>query len=232
MRSLRHFAFLIGLLGAAGCRIGPAPISGQAPAGAGAARQFVAVANTVEPAAERACRARAAMRDCDFLIVVDDRPGQPPNAFQTLDKNGRPLLIFTVSLLDTVDNVDELAFIMGHEAAHHILGHLGRQADNATVGSVILSGVAVLSGASDVVVREAGRLGAEIGARRYSKEFELEADALGTVITADAGYDPVRGAVFFTRIPDPGDRFLGTHPPNAERMDIVRRTAARLGAQN
>jgi hypothetical protein len=32
-----------------------------------------------------------------------------------------------------------------------------------------------------------------VGARRYSKAFELEADALGTVIAARAGYDPLRG---------------------------------------
>jgi predicted Zn-dependent protease len=51
----------------------------------------------------------------------------------------------------------------------------------------------------------------------------LEADALGTVITKRAGYDPVRGAAFFTQIADPGDRFLGTHPPNAKRIDTVKR---------
>ena len=71
-------------------------------------------------------------------------------------------------------------------------------------------------------------LGAEVGARRYSKDFELEADALGTIITKRAGYDPLRGAEFFFRIPDPGDRFLGTHPPNGARLETERRTAAGL----
>ena len=64
-------------------------------------------------------------------------------------------------------------------------------------------------------VDEATKLGAQVGARSYSKDFELEADALGTVITHRAGFSPLKGAAFFTRIPDPGDRFLGTHPPNA-----------------
>jgi hypothetical protein len=31
-------------------------------------------------------------------------------------------------------------------------------------------------------------------------------------------------------LPDPGDRFLGTHPPNAERKALVRQTVARLRA--
>jgi len=65
----------------------------------------------------------------------------------------------------------------------------------------------------------------------YSKDFELEADALGTVITAQAGFDPLLGADFFFRIPDPGNSFLGTHPANADRVAIVRRTAARFGFQ-
>jgi predicted Zn-dependent protease len=67
-----------------------------------------------------------------------------------------------------------------------------------------------------------------VGARSYSKNFELEADALGTVITHNAGYNPVRGAEFFSQLPDPGNRFLGTHPPNAQRIETVRRVAAGL----
>jgi predicted Zn-dependent protease len=193
------------------------------------ARQFVNVAESVEPVAERECRRIAPRLNCDFLIVVDDRPGQPPNAFQTVSRNGRPILAFNLGLINAVENADELAFVMGHEAAHHILDHLTRQRENATVGAAIFSGLASISGASDVYVQEAGRLGANVGARTYSKEFELEADRLGTIITARAGYDPLEGAEFFTRLPDPGNRFLGTHPPNAARMDIVRRTAAQLG---
>jgi predicted Zn-dependent protease len=193
-----------------------------------AARQFVTVVQTVEPVAERECRRLAPRANCDFQIVVDDRPGQPPNAFQTVDRTGRPILAFNLALIASVENADELAFVMGHEAAHHVLGHLGRTQQNAAVGAVILSGLVALGGADAATVQSAEQLGASLGARTYSKEFELEADQLGTVITARAGYDPVRGALFFNRIPDPGNRFLGTHPPNAARMEIVRRTAAGL----
>ncbi len=75
--------------------------------------------------------------------------------------------------------------------------------------------------------RNLGREGL-VGARRYAKDYELEADALGTVLAWEAGFDPERGAAFFARIPDPGNRFLGTHPPNAQRIDTVRRTLASL----
>ncbi len=193
------------------------------------ARDFVTVVNVLEPVAERECRSRQPGFDCDFNIVVDDRPGIPPNAFQTVDDNGRPIIVFTLSLLAETANRDEIAFVMAHEAAHHIAGHLGRQRQVATVGAVVFGQLAGALGAnSEDAVRQAQEIGAAVGARTYSKEFELEADALGTIIAARAGFDPVRGAEFFWRIPDPGDQFLGTHPPNAERVAIVRRTAAGL----
>ena len=48
------------------------------------------------------------------------------------DESGRPIIAFTISLIADVRNRDELAFVMSHEAAHHILGHIARQADNAS----------------------------------------------------------------------------------------------------
>jgi predicted Zn-dependent protease len=188
----------------------------------------VSVVNQLEPVAEQECRARTQNLNCDFNIVVDDRPGMPANAFQTLDRQGRPIIGFTLALIADARNEDELAFVLGHEAAHHIAGHIGRQQQNAVAGAVIFAGLATLSGGDANAVRSAQELGAQVGARSYSKEFELEADALGTVITKRAGYDLLRGAEFFTRIPDPGDQFLGTHPPNAARVEIVRKTAAGL----
>ncbi|MGA9434503.1 MAG: M48 family metallopeptidase [Roseobacter sp.] len=191
-------------------------------------RNFVEVVRMVEPVAERECRARTSRVNCDFRIVVDDRPEQPPNAFQTIDQSGRPIIAFTLQLIADARNKDELAFVLGHEASHHIAGHIDRQQQNAVAGAVIAGSLAVLLGGDTDIVQEAQQRGAQVGARTYSKEFELEADALGTIIAARAGYDPVRGAEFFTRIPDPGNRFLGTHPPNAQRIATVRRVAAGL----
>lgn len=189
---------------------------------------FREVRRTVIPVAKRECQERTSRVNCNFLIVVDTRPNQPPNAFQSLDRSGRPILTFTVSLIEDARNKDEIAFVMGHEAAHHIKGHIARTQQNAVAGAVIAGSLAVLLGGSGEAIDAAQRNGAFVGARTYSKEFELEADALGTIISARAGYNPVRGARFFERIPDPGDRFLGTHPPNAERVQVVRRTAAGL----
>jgi hypothetical protein len=41
-------------------------------------------------------------------------------------------------------------------------------------------------------------------------------------MTHKAGFDAVRGAAYFTRIPDAGNRFFGTHPRNADRIAGVK----------
>ena len=86
----------------------------------------------------------------------------------------------------------------------------------------------MFSAGSEDTVRAGAQLGARIGARTYSKTFELEADALGALMAARAGYDPLRGADFFFRVPDPGNKFLGTHPANADRLATVQVVASQL----
>lgn len=140
------------------------------------------------------------------------------------------MLAFNLALIRDAQNADELAFVMGHEASHHILGHLDRVQEDAAIGAIIFSGIAAMTGADEASVRSAEEFGASVGARTFTKNYELEADELGTVITMRAGFDPIRGARFFERLPDPGNRFLGTHPPNAARIDAVRRTVAAVQA--
>jgi predicted Zn-dependent protease len=194
-----------------------------------AVNNFEVVVRRVEPVAEQFCRSRSQQMNCDFKIVIDDRPNRGVNAFQTLDKNGRPIIGFTVPLIAEARNRDELAFVMAHEAAHHIQGHIAQQQQNAALGGLLIGTLAGALGATDASsIETAQRIGATVGARTYSKDFELEADALGTRIAAAAGFDPLRGAEFFFRIPDPGDKFLGTHPPNADRVRTVQRVAAGL----
>lgn len=205
--------------------ITPAP---DTPAGARAsARAFIAVISRMEPAVERECVARRTQPiSCDFQFVVDDRPGLEPNAFQTVDPTGRPVIGFTLSLIGEARNADELAFVVGHEASHHILGHINRKTSAASMGAVILGGLASAYGGNSEAIRSAQDFGAQFGARYYSRDWELEADYLGAIIALNAGYDPEHGAQFFARIPDPGDKILGTHPSNAARMGQVARAVA------
>ena len=186
------------------------------------------VASDVMPVAINACNAQTRNLNCNFIIGFDENPKNPPNAFQTVAKDGRPLLVFNIALLQDLRNTDELAFIMGHEAAHHIKGHLEDTNRNATAGALLGSVLASVLGADAAMAETATRAGAMVGGRAYSKEFELEADSLGAVITERAGYNAVRGAAYFTRIPDPGNTFLGSHPPNAQRVETIRQSVAAM----
>ena len=225
--------FVVALLALAGCEVTPVMPTEPAPAPvetvrlppATAVGNFTAVVRDLEPVAEQVCREQTDGVNCDYLIVVDDRRELPPNAFQTLNESGRPVVGFTLALIADARNRDELAFILGHEAAHHIAGHIPRGQQAAQAGAVLAGVLATISGADAAVVRTAQGVGAQVGVRRFAKGFELEADALGTRIAQRAGYDPIRGAEYFMRIPDPGNRFLGSHPPNLDRIETVRRAA-------
>lgn len=231
---MRRLLLMLPLVMAACATALPPPIAGRQPSGpelsaSQAATNFIEVVRNVEPVAEQVCRRNAAGINCDFLIVVDRNARAGPNAFQSLDEAGRPVVIFTVAMIAQARNGDELAFVLGHEAAHHIAGHLSRQAANAAAAAEIFAQMATSTGGTASDVASAKEIGAAVGARSYSMEFELEADGLGTIIAVRAGYDAERGAAYFTRIPDPGNRFLGSHPPNAARIEVVRDTARRMG---
>jgi predicted Zn-dependent protease len=96
-------------------------------------------------------------------------------------------------------------------------------------GAVLAGVLAQVSGGGEQAIASAQDFGAFVGARQYSKDFELEADRLGAEIAYAAGFDPRVGAAFFDRIPDPGDQFLGSHPANADRKRVVADTVAQLG---
>lgn len=201
-------------------------------AGQEAARSFLAVIRRVEPVAEALCRRRGLAGNCDFRIVIDDRPGQPPNAFQTVDAFGRPIIGFTLSLIAEAGNADELAFVLGHEAGHHIADHIPKQREEMLSETLTAGVQARADGLSKEAVQAAKDRAAATVIRRFSQAYELEADALGAEIAFLAGYDAVRGTGFFDRLPEPGNGFLSTHPAHSKRKAVVRATVKKLGGQS
>ena len=224
-------------LALAGCAL-PAPVAPprEAPALPAATpsgvdlTDFAEVVTRARPAAEQLCREVSPHLNCNFLIVIDDRPGQPPNAFHLRDRRGRPVIGFTSSFLAEMRNADEIAMVLGHEAGHHIADHLPRLQREAEVGAAIGGAAAMLSGLDRESTREFVNAAALVRQRRYAQVFELEADQIGTLIAHRAGFDPRRGAGLLRRTPDPGNRFLATHPPSAERLRVIERTIARIEA--
>jgi predicted Zn-dependent protease len=220
------------------------------PTAAGAPRAYRAaradwnrVAPRVERTAEAFCREESprAPRDfCDFEIRLVEDPRMPPNAFQTRGRDGRPLIVMSSALLADTRNADELAFVLSHEAGHHVAGHLQRQQVNVMAGALILGTLAAATlgqggdaEANQRTIADAMDLGAFAGQRVYSQTFELEADTLGAYIADRAGYSPERGALMFYRIPSArGNQSLwSTHPPSPQRLATVNRAAEDIRRQ-
>lgn len=187
------------------------------------------VAKRVEPVAESVCRSFSKDRPptfCDFQLKVDPNPKAAPNAYQSIGRDGRPIITFNVNMLRTVKNDQEVAFIMGHEAGHQIARHLLKKRSNAQAGAVL---GAILVAAAGGNPQSGADLGGFIGAQSYSKSFELQADRIGAHIAYRAGYDPLIGAKSFERTGG-SNSLLSTHPPGPDRYQTVVRTVAEIKA--
>lgn len=187
------------------------------------------VAKRVEPVAESICRSfskdqRAGF--CDFQLKVDQNPKAPPNAYQSIGRDGRPVITFNINMLRTVKNDHEVAFIMGHEAGHQIARHLLQKRNNAQAGAIL---GAILVGAAGGNPQSGADLGGFIGAQSYSKAFELQADRIGAHIAYRSGYDPLIGARSFQRTGG-SNSLLSTHPPGPDRYQTVVRTVQEIKA--
>ncbi|MFQ8433978.1 M48 family metalloprotease [Amaricoccus sp. W119] len=201
--------------------------------------RFERVAKRVEPHAEAMCQQETPDRDCDLTIRVDLDPRSPANAFQTVNSDG-PLIIITAPLLQGTRNDDEVAFVMGHEAGHHIASHLDKRQSQQIAGALILGIAAAYAGAGDPNqyrasqnVELAMNAGAGLGGVAYSQTYELEADMLGAYIAESAGYDAEMGSLLFAR--REGGNVAGaasamslwsTHPRSPERIATVRYAVA------
>lgn len=221
---------------------GPAPAGGPpvaappaTPLGSGRVAGFSRAAMRIEATAQAMCREavpRGPAGRCDFEYRLVDDPRLGPNAFQTLSPDGRPVVAMTTQLVAATANDDEIAFVLGHESAHHIAGHLARTQSQAMTGALVLGALATLGNASDQVVSDMMDLGAALGGRAYSQSYELEADRLGAYIAARAGYDPGRGAMVFARpVLASGGGLLSTHPASAQRQAAAAATAAEIRRQ-
>lgn len=221
----------------------PAPIAGPPTGAPAAARRsaaeavadFRTAAPRIERAAEPMCREThpgAAPRSCDFVFRLIDDPRIGPNAFQTMGEDGRPQVVMTLQLATLSQNSDEIAFVLGHEAGHHIADHISKGQSQAMTGALVMGTLATLGNASDQMVQDMMRIGASLGGRVYSQSYELEADTLGAYVAARAGYDPERGARIFAR-PDMagGGGMLSSHPASGQRQATIAATSAEIRRQ-
>ena len=174
----------------------------------------------MEPLSEQICRSIHTNKPrafCDFQLKVINDPRQPPNAFQTLGKDGRPVIAFNINMLRAFNNDDELAFVFAHEAGHQIAQHIEKSQANALAGAVLGGLIVAVAGGDASVGTD---IGGSIGGRSYSKKFELQADTIAAHITDRSGYNAKRGAKIYERTRG-SSAFLATHPPSGERSAPV-----------
>ena len=119
---------------------------------------------------------------------------------------------------------NEVAMIMGHEAAHALLEHAREQMGKNAVttgGLRLFSALLGLGQLGDA----AAQFGGQLAALKFSRDDESEADRLGLVMAARAGYDPRSGVTLWQKMMGAGGgappAILSTHPAGPTRIKDI-----------
>jgi len=143
---------------------------------------------------------------------------------------------FYTGILAVARDEDGIAVVMGHEVAHAIARH---GAERMSQGMAVRLGGAALAAAladrpaeTRALYSEAYGVGSALGVLLpYSRAHESEADRIGLILMAKAGYDPGHALEFWKRMEEATggagagaglDAFLRTHPTDAERQRRIR----------
>lgn len=152
---------------------------------------------------------------------------QTVNAFATPGGN----IFITRGLIKRIRSESELAGVLAHEMGHVVKKHhLNDIRKNAKKGLVLdLASLRGGGGLGGEAARAVARVGLEGYVRGLSREDEMEADAIGVVIAARAGYEPygLVGVLQTLQTVPQSDAsmalFLKTHPSPAERLTALER---------
>lgn len=164
------------------------------------------------------------MPDADWEFVVFDNP--QINAFAMA---GGKVGVFS-GLFKIAKNDDQLASVIAHEIAHvtakHVHEKLSQEMAVGTIGTVGMVG-GLAGGASLLTVNalsQAYGLTTAVGGMAFDRKKEKEADYIGLMYMARAGYDPEEAVKVLEALENEsgGGRapasFLSTHPPTPERI--------------
>ncbi|MEY3144064.1 MAG: hypothetical protein RLY21_2557 [Planctomycetota bacterium] len=162
-----------------------------------------------------------AVRDFQWQFALIDTP--EVNAWML--PGGKSAV--NTGLLQLATSDDELAVVMGHEAAHAIARHGGERVSRAMAVEIAAGIVSATGEVSPELVDGVLAGYGALGETAFSRSEETEADEIGLLIAADAGYDPRAAITFWRKMGAQGGEkppeFLSTHPSDDKR-------AARLDA--
>jgi predicted Zn-dependent protease len=135
-------------------------------------------------------------------------------------------IIITKGMMKQLRNEAELAGVLGHEVAHVNQKHHLKALRKSAFASLLGEGVAGATNSRQAeLVKSLAGPTKELYARGLDKSDEFEADRMGVVFAARAGYDPYGLPAVLTTLAsaDPKDTFLAllykTHPLPQARLD-------------
>ncbi|HVG83966.1 MAG TPA: M48 family metalloprotease [Vicinamibacterales bacterium] len=139
-------------------------------------------------------------------------------------------------MIEAARTQGEVASVIAHEISHVALRHGTAQATKATkyeigalVGAVVGS---IIGGNVGSAVSQGTQFGLGTAFLRFGREFERQADLLGSHLMAASGYDPLEMASTFKTIEKQGGRggpqWLSDHPNPGDRYTAITREAKLL----
>ena len=146
---------------------------------------------------------------------------------------GGKIVVYT-GLLPVTKNETALAIVLGHEIAHAVAKHSAdqmskqyRQQVATSIGGAVLNQVS--AGVGDVASNIASTAFSFANAK-YSRANESEADHMGLIFAAMAGYDPNEAVTFWTRMANANSgtqqaglqSWLSDHPSDEKRVRDIK----------
>ena len=156
--------------------------------------------------------------------LIDD---QQVNAFCM---PGGKIVVYTGILPVTQDETG-LAVVLGHEVAHAVAKHANERMSQQVAAQYGSQAVGILTGKASETTRAIAQqvygLGAQYGVLLpFNRTQESEADHLGLIFMAIAGYNPQAAIPFWQRMSQNGQsvpEFLSTHPSDATRVSNIQK---------
>jgi predicted Zn-dependent protease len=134
---------------------------------------------------------------------------------------------FYTAILPICKDESGIAVVMGHEVAHAIANHGRERMSEGMIANGLLGTVGAALGqnpslTSQIFMQAVG-VGANVGMMKFSRGNESEADHIGLIFMAAAGYDPNQAPIFWERMTSMAGgqqppEFLSTHPSHETRI--------------
>lgn len=134
-------------------------------------------------------------------------------------------------ILPYTQNETGLAVVLGHEVAHAVAKHANERMSNQMAAQYGTAAVGAALGGTSAVTQQVAAAALGLGAQYgillpYSRKQELEADQLGLIFMAMAGYDPSAASAFWQRMAQNGSstpEFMSTHPSDDTRIKQIQK---------